>query len=83
MASFETRYDELSKRVEQFTYSPTSLNECVNTATTEYSNFIKTKGTPVVMNGQTSFSMSEQEWKKANSDYEAAKVNCETQFGKQ
>lgn len=82
MASLETKQSELTKRVEDFTYSPSSLNECINVATTEYSSYIKSEGDPTIRDGQTTFSLSEQEWKNANAKYESAKVSCQNQFGK-
>lgn len=82
LSSQEMRYNDLSSRMSAIKYSPGSLSDCINVATLEYSNFIKTKGVISQVAGrEPAYSLSEHEWKKADDKLKSDRVACESQFG--
>lgn len=70
------------KRVNEYTYNPQTLGECINNASSEYTNYIKLNGETIVGGEKPSYSLSEKAWKEADSKYKAAKDTCESMFGK-
>lgn len=83
IAGQEVKYNDLSSKVSAVKYSPGTLSECINAATLEYSNFIKTNGTISQTPGkELAYSLPEHEWKKADAKLKSDRTACESQFGK-
>lgn len=74
--------DNLTKRVGDFTYNPNSLSECLDRAANEYMVFIQMNGKTEIRDDTPNYSMSEDQWKTANSTYELAKQDCKNMFGR-
>lgn len=73
----------LSKRIGDYTYNPQTLNECMNNAANEYSNAIKTGGEVIVEPDKSkSYSLSSEDWRKADEKLKTAESYCKSQFGK-
>lgn len=73
----------LSKRISDYTYSPHSLNECLNTAATEYTTFVKSNGKiSVIGGGEPSYQLTEAQWKTADVKLANERNNCEVLFGR-
>jgi predicted PurR-regulated permease PerM len=73
----------LSKRIGDYTYSPHSLNECLSTAATEYTNYIKSTGkaSSDPTKGM-SYSLTSAEWERADTKLKADEANCKALFDK-
>jgi len=74
---------KLTQRIGEYTYSPHSLSECLNTAATEYTNTIKKSGDVVTQPGKdSSYSLSSAEWRKADEKLKASEADCKVLFDK-
>lgn len=87
MASDESHAQEvkkLSERVGKYTYNPHSLGECLNTAATAYTDYIKSHGKIDSMaNGEPSYILSKDGWDVADTKLQSDRQNCEALFGKE
>lgn len=60
---------------------PTTLDTCLNRAAQDYSNYIKGNGTNIVnTGGGTSYSLSSEDWRRADAKLTADKEACRTFF---